>query len=229
MKPREQWNTLFNSVGVLLLCFSLLAPVTYASADTGLLGAIVSALEEDQNWNLRGYLTWGMSTKEVLDGLRAEQRDGVAMCEGINVYETDNPTVSQIVATAVVGDYTPFLGCYVSSLWGLYSAKYQFAYKKMSDDELLFMYANLEKTVNYCYGLGERVIEKWETRGELEDLYYIIRTKWSKGNTNIYLHCYKKNEMYSVAMDYESPKYSEYTELLEQDLTVTGIGMFYGF
>ena len=225
---------------LVIAVFISVCPCVYA--DGGLLDEIIDYVQDGRDFKLRDSLSWGMSLDEVVIALKKEERDGQKMCHDI---KSDrlllNKTLGYVTARAIVGNYEPGMYCLVSDLWGLYAVLYDFSSKnympaeeyekwtEITDDQLYDRYEEIEQTMNYVYGMSGRVIDKWETRDEVQDSYYIIRTSWSVGLTSIYLGCYKENNVYQLRILYESPDYDEYETILDQDLYVTGEDMFYGY
>lgn len=204
-------------------------------ADYGIFGDVIKEILKEEEFSIRGYLKWGMNESDVYNGLNNEKKDDQSMCLGVeNTRSSSNGTISVINANTYLGEYKAFIQCSVSDLWGLYFVHYLFNYSyTLTNKDLLNTYNTVEKTLNYLYGFGERIIDKYDTINELEDNYYIMRTKWVKGSTEIYLQSYKTTidgTRYNLmTLDYNSPNYNDYIKILEQDLVVSDKNMFYGY
>ncbi len=89
------------------------------------------------------------------------------------------------------------------------------------------------------YLIGNRIIDKLDQFSELEDYYYIIRTHWSEGGnlgvlqsdgTDIFLGSYRYSNKTLIELVYYAPGANNTCDdILKQELTITGIDMFYGF
>ncbi len=222
---------------LILLVFS------FAYADDSILGNLyINQYVQEDDFMIRGCLKWKMNKVEVYDALSSQKRSGKNVCRDVeDLFNTKNASLDYVRAKAVLGNYEPLMICYISKLWGLYNVTYDFgnkmalsneAYKDwcgMTDDEFLKEYEKLEATVNYIYGMGERAIDKWNERSTVEDGYYIIKTTWSKNGTIIRLESYKLDNIFHLELEYNAPGSSDYNDILNQDLSVTSMNMFYGF
>ena len=227
---------------VLIPLILIVSMLSSALADGGLVGQVLDYINEDANFRIRGYLQWGMDLESVEEGLKNEVKKGEKVCTEIEREpRVSNWSIWYVKANTILGEYKVRIWCTVSMVWGLYNVDYDFVdssimeddewkmWQTISDDDYLEKFETLEKTINYVYGIGERVIDEWEQRNEAEDDHYIIKTHWSKGGTNIYLESYKESGIYHLNLEYCSPNTSEYKERLNQDLRVKNPYMFYGF
>lgn len=229
---------------VMVLSLSTTALADSKSGSTLVEKFIQSLFTPEKGVKPRGYLVWGMTAEEVIEGLSNEMHGTEKACDNIKtLYSPVNATISYVKANTVLGDYKPTITCSVSSMWGLYSVKYDFfdasalakdpeaqaAYSAYTDDDFLSIYETLEKTINYCYGMGERAIDKWFKRTELEEGYYAIKTTWSKEGTSIQLCIHKQSAGYMIDLEYRGPGANGYEKIIMQDLEVKDTEMFFGF